>query len=111
MPQRILVVGTSFGGGNWPPLAAVTVGLCKAGHEVQCFGDRLIAHDFGSAASSIDVIQAEATLGSFMAQWLAAGHPESSPFRGWAEACLPEVHTVVRDFQPRVILSEIFTAE
>src|ERR1700676_2013553 len=62
MPQRILVVGTSFGGGNWPPLAAVTIGLFNAGHEVQCFGDRLIAHDFASAASSIEVVQAEATL-------------------------------------------------
>jgi hypothetical protein len=31
MPQRILVLGTSFGGGNWPPLAAVAVGLHEAG--------------------------------------------------------------------------------
>jgi hypothetical protein len=111
MPQRILVVGTSFGGGNWPPLAAVTVGLSKAGHQVQCFGDRLIAHDFASAASPIDVVQAETTLDTFMSQWVAAGGTGPSPFRGWAEACLPVVRALVRDFEPRIVLSEIFTAD
>jgi hypothetical protein len=44
-PKRILVLGTSQGGGDWPPLAAVTVGLHQAGHAVQCFGDPAIAHD------------------------------------------------------------------
>ena len=79
--QRILVVGTSFGGGNWPPLAAVTVALFEAGHEVQCFGDRLIAHDFASAARPINVVQAQATLGTFTAQWVAAGGTGPSRFR------------------------------
>jgi hypothetical protein len=53
MPHRILVLGTSFGGGDWPPLAAVTVGLSKAGQAARCFGDRCIAHDFASAAGTI----------------------------------------------------------
>jgi hypothetical protein len=48
-PQRILVLGASFGGGDWPPLAAVTVGLHQAGHAVQCFGDPAIAQEFASA--------------------------------------------------------------
>jgi hypothetical protein len=111
MFQRILVVGTSFGGGNWPPLAAVTVGLVKAGHAVQCFGDRVIADDFSSAASPIDVVQANATLGAFMARWVSADDTGPSPFRAWAEACLPAVRAQVRDFEPQLVLSEIFTAE
>ena len=52
-PQRILVLGTSHGGGNWPPLAAVIVGLHQAGHAVQCFGDPAIAHDLASAAVAV----------------------------------------------------------
>jgi hypothetical protein len=111
MPQGILVVGTSFGGGNWPPLAAVTVGLAKAGHQVHCFGDRLIAHDFALEASSIDVVQAEAPLETFMSQWLGENATGPSPFLVWAEACLPAVRALVRDFEPQLVLSEIFTAE
>ena len=41
--KRILVLGTSARGGDWPPLAAVTVGLHQTGHAVQCFGDPAIA--------------------------------------------------------------------
>jgi hypothetical protein len=109
--QRILVLGTTYGGGNWPPLAAVTVGLHQAGHEVRCFGDAAIAHEFASAAIPVEVGPAEATLGTFMAQWRAAGYAGPAPFRAWAEACLPGVRALMRDFKPRVVLSEIFTAE
>lgn len=111
MPQRILVVGTSFGGGNWPPLAAVTLGLWKVGHQVQCFGDRTIARDFASAASTIVVAQAEASLATFVAQWVSAGDTGPSPFGAWAEACLPAVQALIDDFKPQIVLSEIFTAE
>jgi hypothetical protein len=107
MPQRILVVGTSFGGGNWSPLAAVTMGLSGAGHEVQCFGDRPIAHDFASAASAIDVVQAEAGLGTFAAQWVRASDTGPSPFGAWAEACLPVVHALVNGFKPQIGLSDL----
>jgi UDP:flavonoid glycosyltransferase YjiC (YdhE family) len=111
MPQRILVLGTSFGGGNWPPLAAVAVGLHEAGHSVLCFGDSSIAHDFASAGIAIDVVPAEAALSSFMARWGAAGETGHSPFRAWADACMPAVRALVRDFRPQIVLSEIFTSE
>ncbi len=60
-PQRILVLGTSHGGGNGSPLAA--------------------------------------------------GDSGPSPFRAWAEACLPAVRALVSDFRPRVVLSEFFIME
>lgn len=110
-PQKILVLATSTGGGNWPPLAAVTVGLHQAGHVVQCFGDTAIAQDFAAAGIAVDVVPAEDTLGTFLARWRAAGASGPSPFRTWAEACLPAVRSLVSDFRPRVLLSEIFTME
>lgn len=109
--QKILVLGTSTGGGNWPPLAAVTIGLHQAGHAVQCFGDTAIAQDFASAAIAIDVVPAEDTLATFLARWRAAGGSGPSPFRAWAEACLPAVRSLVSDFGPRALVSEIFTME
>jgi hypothetical protein len=41
--QWILVVGTSFGGGNWPPLNAVTMGHSKAGHEEHRAAHQIVA--------------------------------------------------------------------
>jgi hypothetical protein len=61
--DRIVVLGTAYGGGNWPPLAAVTVGLHRAGHDVRCFGDNSIAEEFGSASVRVEVVTAEAPLG------------------------------------------------
>lgn len=102
-PQRILVLGASFGGGDWPPLAAVTVGLHQAGHAVQCFGDPAIAQEFASAGIAVEVVQAEATL--------APGAFGPLPLRVWAEACLPAVCALARDCRPQVVVSQLFTAE
>jgi UDP:flavonoid glycosyltransferase YjiC (YdhE family) len=110
-PQRILVLGTSHGGGNWSPLAAVTVGLHQAGHAVQCFGDPAIADDFASAAVTVPVVPAEDPLTTFIARWRAAGDSGLSPFRAWADACIPAVRALVREFEPQVVLSELFTME
>jgi UDP:flavonoid glycosyltransferase YjiC (YdhE family) len=110
-PQRILVLGTSTGGGDWPPLAAVTVGLHQAGHAVQCFGDPTIAQAFASTAIAVEVVPPEDTLGTFFARWRAAGASEPSPLRAWADACLPTVRSLVRDFEPRVVLSQLYTVE
>src|SRR5262249_31939794 len=46
--KRILVLASAMAG-DWPPLAAVTMGLHQAGHAVLCFGDPAIAQDFAAA--------------------------------------------------------------
>src|SRR5919109_3089392 len=101
--KRILVLGTSAGGGDWPPLAAVTVGLHQAGHAVQCFGDPTIAQAFASTAIAVEVVPPEDTLDAFFARWRAAGASAPSPLRAWADACVPKVYALVRDFAPRVV--------
>ncbi len=77
--KRILVLGTAARGGDWPPLAAVTVGLHQAGHVVQCFGDPAIAQAFTAAGLAIEVVPAADTLGTFTARWQAAGAPGPPP--------------------------------
>jgi UDP:flavonoid glycosyltransferase YjiC (YdhE family) len=110
-PQRLLVLGTSAGGGDWPPLAAVTVGLHQAGHTVQCFGDPAIAQDFASAGIAIEVVPAEASLGTFTARWQTTGAAGPRPSRAGADACLPAVCALVHEFRPQVVLSQLFTME
>jgi UDP:flavonoid glycosyltransferase YjiC (YdhE family) len=109
--KRILVLGTSARGGDWSPLAAVTVGLHQGGHAVQCFGDASIAQDFASAGIAVEVVPAEDTLGTFTARWRATGASGPTPLRVWAEACLPSIRSLVRDFRPQVVLSQLFTME
>jgi hypothetical protein len=110
-PKRILVLGTSVGGGDWPPLAAVTLGLHQAGHAVLCFGDAAIAHDCASMAIPVEVGQAADSLGALMARWHAAGAAGPPPLREWADACLPAVRALVSAFSPELVVSQFFTME
>ena len=109
--KRILVLGTSVGGGDWPPLAAVTVGLHQAGHAVQCFGDAAIAHDCAAMAIPVEVGPAADALGALMARWRAAGATGPPPLREWADACWPAVRALVSAFRPELVLSQFFTME
>src|SRR5262245_17795814 len=109
--KRILVLGTSQGGGDWPPLAAVTVGLHQAGHAVQCFGDPAIAQDCASMAIPVEVGPAADAVGTLMAQWRAAGASGPPPLRAWADACWPAVRALVSAFRPELVLSQFFTME
>ena len=108
--KRILVLASAFAG-DWPPLAAVTVGLHQAGHAVQCFGDPAIAQDFASAGIAVEVMLAEDPLGTFTARWYATGTSGPRPEPVWAEACLPAVCALVSDFRPQVVVSQLFTSE
>jgi UDP:flavonoid glycosyltransferase YjiC (YdhE family) len=109
--KRILVLGDSGMAGDWPPLAAVTVGLHQAGHAVQCFGDPAIAQNFALAGIAVEVMPAENTLGAFTARWRATGASGPRPEPVWAEACWPSVRSLVRDFRPELVLSQLFTME
>lgn len=107
--QSILVLGTSHGGGDWPPLAAVSMGLHQAGHAVHCFGDTAIGQDCASMGISHQGGAAADSLGPLMARWRAAGASTPSPLGVWADACLPAVSAIVRDFRPGLVLSQLFT--
>ena len=109
--RRILVLATGMGGGNWPPLATVTIGLHRIGHIVKCYGDATIARDLAAAAAGVEVVSAEDNLRTFIARWREAGGLGPSPLRTWADACLPSVRSVAAGFHPQAIVSELFTVE
>ena len=46
---------------------------------------------------------------TFFERWFSTGASGPSPLRAWAEACLPAVRELVSHFEPRLILSELFT--
>jgi UDP-glucoronosyl and UDP-glucosyl transferase len=87
------------------------VGLHQASQSVLCFGDAAIAQDCASVGIPVEVGQGADSLGALMAEWRAAGASAPPPLRVWADACLQAVSAIVRDFRPRLVLSQLFTTE
>ena len=108
--KRILVLASAMAG-DWPPLAAVTMGLHQAGHAVLCFGDPAIAQDFAAAGIAIEVVPAADPLRPFTARWQTTGAAGPRVLQVWAEACWPAVCALIRDFRPQGVVSQLFTAE
>src|SRR5262249_44766206 len=107
--HRILVLGSSHGGGDWPPLAAVAAGLQDNGHIVRCFGDAPIAKDCRRMAIPAETCEAADSLGALMARWRAAGAPSPPPFGEWTDSCFSALGSVIGDFKPELLLSQLFT--
>ena len=109
--RRILIVGTSMGGGDWVPLATVMIGLHQAGHSVRCFADPTIARDCAWASVPFDVVPEDEALPAYFARWRAAGATGPSPLLPWATAHLALIRSLVAEFRPEVVPSQLCTAE
>jgi UDP:flavonoid glycosyltransferase YjiC (YdhE family) len=120
LKRRILVLGTSMTGGDWPPARCIARGLSKRGHEVLCFADSAISAT--SDIMGIPVVAASA--GNDMAGYAERygsdrGADESmldylkrNPFlTGWSDVVFPEVRELAEQFQPDLIVSQLFCME
>ena len=73
--KRILVLGTSPTGGDWPPVACVAQGLLERRHELSCFADSVIRSTIQHLDMPVVVPTAELEFGAYAARWMA-GHSE-----------------------------------
>jgi hypothetical protein len=87
------------------------IGLHEAGHAVRCFGDSTIAQICATVSIPFEVLPEDETLPAYFARWRAAGTSGPSPLRAWAKARLPSVRTVVAEFRPEIVVSQLMTAE
>ena len=110
-PQRILVLGTATGGGDWPPLAAVTVGLHQAGHAVQCFGDPAIAQDSPRLAIAVEVVPAGGHLRRFLCAVACCRGFRACAVAGMGGRLLASGPVHRARFQAPIVLSQLFTVE
>jgi hypothetical protein len=53
---RILVLGTSAGGGDWPPLVAAAPSLAEAGHDTAYLGDEGLARARAGTGLTIESV-------------------------------------------------------
>jgi len=120
LKRRILVLGTSMTGGDWPPARCVARGLRNRGHDVLCFADSAIS----ATSDRMGIPVAAASAGSDMAAYAERygsdrGTDESmldylrrKPFlTGWSDEVLPEVLELARQLQPDLIVSQLFCME
>ena len=119
--KKVLALSLSSAGGDWPPLAAVVLGLSRRGHSVRYFADATIATALGHTGVVVDTVRPEAALRSYMIRWnervAAAGPsvagyvPIVTPLAEWSADCVPTVCDLAAQWKPDVILSQFFTME
>jgi hypothetical protein len=119
--KRVLALGTSSTGGDWPPVAAVALGLHQRGHSVRYFADSLIATALRHTGLVVDAVPPEAELLPYVIRWseqvTAAGPsaegtlPITTPLTEWSVNCVPMVYDLVSQLKPDLLLSQLFTIE
>ena len=120
LKRRILVLGTSMTGGDWPPARCVARGLRNRGNDVLCFADSAIS----ATSDRMGILVVAASAGSDMAAYSDRygsdrGTNESmldylkrNPFlTGWSNEVLPELQKLAEQFQPDLIVSQLFCLE
>ncbi len=120
LKRRILVLGTSMTGGDWPPARCIARGLSQRGHEVLCFADSAIS----ATSDIIGIPVVAASAGRDMAGYAERygsdrGTHESmldylkrNPFlTAWSDEVLPELRELAQQLQPDLIVSQLFCIE
>ncbi len=69
---RIFVLGTSAGGGDWPPLVAAAVSLAEAGHEIAYLGDEGLARATAGTGLTIETVSPGRDLPARIREWEVA---------------------------------------
>ncbi len=117
--KRILVLGTSPTGGDWPPVACVAQGLRERGYELRCFADSAIRSTMQHLDIPVAVPPPERELGAYVAHWFAGRSEQevatllerNSFLTAWSKENLPGVCELAEQFQPDLILSQLFCIE
>ena len=112
--KRVLVLIHGGGGGDWHPTMAVAERLYRRGHEVRllCNADNSAGTAFTGIPSL--VVPPEFELGRYWVDWQErvrrVGYENAGdhPILVWSDDCLPDLRSVVAEFNPDVIVSQIF---
>lgn len=118
--RRILVLGTSSAGGDWPPLACIAKGLLARGHEVRCFGDVAIRASMRHFDIPVVTVSPERELAVCFSRWRKqyGDKPitpeqlrDDPPLTRWVDDVIPLAREVAEYCRPELILSQLFCIE
>ena len=109
----VLTLGSSAGGGDWPPLVAASLALQQRGHQIRCFGDEPLAKALEGAGLALTAVPAGLDLPSAIQAW-EVEHSENpdapNPLLGWATSVLPSALELARSCKPDLLMCSDFTS-
>lgn len=112
MSLRVLALGSSGGGGDWPPLAAVISELIARGHAVSCLGDEALVRAAAGTRLEIEAVPRERDLPYYMQAWEEESKRDPAaplPIPRWTEDLLPLALEHARRVRPEVLICQDFT--
>ena len=112
-PLRILALGTSAGGGDWPPLVGAALALAEAGHKVSWLADARLADSIGGTGLEILRMPPALDLSSRMQAWdqeRTRNPSAAAPFASWVEPVTPLARSHIESWRPDMLLCSDFTA-
>ena len=113
--MKILGVIDSCGGGDWPPLIALAIGMQKRGHEVRLICDAKAACAFKSTGLKVHCLPFQPSLSealnfAFATIFASGGEltPGSpNPLKIWAGRCLETSLSSLGRWQPELVLGSL----
>jgi UDP:flavonoid glycosyltransferase YjiC (YdhE family) len=113
--HSIVVLISVRGGGDWPPVVALAVGLHARGHAVCLVCDTSTAVAVRSTGLPIGCLPPELEQGDIRlrlrhlrASGQAIGPATPNPLVEWAQVCAPAIRATLQARQPSVLISSLF---
>lgn len=109
MPNRILLLTSSVGGGDWPPIIATALALQERGHAVVCVGDMWLAERLADVPVKIHPVPSGRELYSYIEVAVTPRSSSSLPhmadiFLRWAKDNLEFLQDLANAFLPDIIV-------
>lgn len=110
-PSRILVLASSGGGGDGPPLIGAAVALQEAGHEIRIFADEAVAASLKGTTLPVEALTDIETLEARQRRYREGDDPDVPfPLMDWAKEAAPFAVPFAKAFQPDLLLCSDFTS-
>lgn len=113
--KLVLVLISSRGGGDWPPLVALAHGLRERGHRVICLCDSGTESLVRRTGISTILVPPDLEQDAFFARWIAdlpeggeLNESTPNPLVAWASTCASWVRDALGDRKPDLFLSSLF---
>lgn len=115
MPEklRVTVIGSSAGGGDWPPLVAAALALRNRGHHVHYIGDDPLREKLDRTGLDVQAVPAGLDLPSKYREWMqhsAADPMAALPHVRWIDDAGELIEEEARSRSPDLLLCSDFTA-
>lgn len=110
--RRILVLGSSAGGGDWPPLVAVASALIGRGHDVTFLGDARLADATRGGNLRVEAVPAGRDFASYIGPWLKQVESDPTapmPIGPWTADVAPLAVALAETHRPDLLLCTDFT--